>query len=193
MTAVAADPKVQPLPDARAIREFCERHMLPEKVYEVRIPRSRRGPRRFFGTVSGYFNAPDAVAAALTNVTGQDAEAVYITLNPVNPDLLARAINRLENNARTTAADTDVTRRRALVIDVDPEIPTGIQATDEERAAALARRDAVETFLTEQYGWSPPYVRTMSGNGGGLLYWINLPNDDEAATLVAKQLRESFP
>lgn len=174
--------------DPDAIREFWRALVQPGDVHEVRIIESRKGPLRFFGTVSGYHDDEDAFVAAVEPITGQDAETVFITLNPVNPDLLSRATNRLQIKAKTTTADTDVTRRRMLLLDVDPQRPAGISATDEERDAALARRDAIRAWLSEQCGWPEPRAITMSGNGGALLYMIDLPNEDAAAQLVSRVL-----
>jgi hypothetical protein len=160
----------------------------PGDVHEVRIPKSRKGPRRFFGTVSGYFDNADDFATALTGLTGYDAEGVYLTLNPVNPDLLARAANRLKDNARETTGDGDVLRRANLLIDVDPVRPSGISATDAERDAALGVRDDVQAFLTDAMGWPAPTAVVESGNGGGLVYRIDLPNDAESDTLARRVL-----
>ena len=68
---------------------------------EVRIPRYS-GAR----TASGYFDDPAALAAA---VEPWDSRGnVYLTLNPVQPALLARAANRMKENVTSTTADTDI-------------------------------------------------------------------------------------
>src|SRR4029450_13592033 len=97
---------------------------------------------------------------------------------PVTPALLARAVNRLKSDAKTTTADADIVRRRRILIDCDPVRPTGISSTDEERDRALAIRDQVREFLGA-LGWPPPLAATMSGNGAGLVYAVDLPNDRE--------------
>jgi hypothetical protein len=53
---------------------------------------------------------------------------------------------------------------------------------------ALARRDAIRQYLTEECGWPEPLAETMSGNGGALLYDIDLPNDAAATDLVQRVL-----
>jgi hypothetical protein len=170
--------------DSDTVRAFFERIVLPGEVHEVRIPNTKRGPARLFGTASGYFDNPASVAAALTRLTGDDAEAVYVTLNPVNPELIARANNRLVSKAKVTTGDADIVRRGALLIDVDPVRPAGISATDEERDAALDRRDAIRAYLADHHGWSGPLAITMSGNGGGLIYTIDEPNDAPTRDLI---------
>jgi len=175
-------------PDAARLREFWEALVLPGDVHEVRVPRTRRGPARLWGVASGYFDGPGAFVAALSDLTGADAEGVYLTLNPVEPALLARAANRLVCGKPPTTADRDVIRLRHLLVDADSVRPAGISATTEELRGALGRRDAVRRFLREELGWPHPLAVTESGNGGGLVYRLDLPNDAESAALIARVL-----
>ena len=68
---------------------------------------------------------------------------VYVTLNPCRPELLSRAANRVKAHAETTTSDHEIARRRWLIIDVDPERPAGISATDAEHEAARAKADEI--------------------------------------------------
>lgn len=161
----------------------------PGDAIEVRIPKPRRGgPRRWFRPVAGYFDDGDAFVRTLAPLTGLDAEGVYATINPVNPDLLARAANRLQEGLSTLTQDADVVRRRHLLVDVDPVRASGISANEAERAAALARRDQVAEALAD-LGWPPPVAVLATGNGGGLLYRVRLDNTPEALNLVSGVLR----
>ncbi len=170
--------------DAEAIGAFWRALARPGDVHEIRAPKTRG---RWHRIVSGYFDTSEAVCHTLADATGADAEALYATLNPVNPALLARAANRLKQDVRETTADAGIIRRTTILIDVDPKYPggaSGISSTDEERDAALALRDTVRTFLTDEADWSEPLAVTMSGNGGALLYRVELPNDTDATALV---------
>ncbi len=80
-------------------------------------------------------------------------------------------------------------RRHNLLIDIDPKRASGISATQEEMAKALAVRDQILEFLRQEPRWSEPLAITASGNGGGLLYRIDLPNDHEAGELVERVLK----
>lgn len=171
--------------DLAAVREFWRAVVRPGDVHEVRAPKTRG---RWRGVVSGYFNDVDTLGNGLKSASGADAEAVYVTLNPVNPALLARAANRLKSNARETTAGTEIAKRTTLLIDFDPVRPSGISSTDAERDAALALRDTVRCYLTDEAGWREPLAFTMSGNGAGLLYRVDLPNDSEATALVQRVL-----
>ena len=73
--------------------------------------------------------------------------------------------------------DTDITQRRWLPIELDPVRPSGISATDEEHAKALARTIEIRGALRDR-GWPEPIVAD-SGNGGHLLYRIDLPSNDD--------------
>jgi len=148
-------------------------------VAELRILNTRKG------TVSGYFDDFDKLAQAASEWDGK-APGVYVTLNPVNPDLLARASNHVTEFAKHTTSDTDVARRRWLPVDCDPVRPSGISSTTEEHDAAIARAKAIGEALRVQ-GWPRP-VWSDSGNGGHLLYRIDLPNDQDSTDLIKRCL-----
>lgn len=192
MSATApSETAAPPLPDAEAIAAFVAAFMKPGQVYEVRIPKPKRGgPCRLFNVNSGYFDKPDDLVRATSRISGADAEAVYITLNPVKPDLIARAVNRLKDDRTlSTTSDDQVPRRHNLLIDIDPVYDSGISATAEERKCALARRNAIIEFLTETMGWPDPRLVSSSGNGGAAIYAIDEPNDPTTTELIQAVLK----
>jgi hypothetical protein len=170
--------------DPHLIRAFLDAIVDPDDTFEIRVPKTRRGPARIFGTTAGYFTDVSNAVRAVLPITGLDAPAVYVTLNPVKADLRARANNRLVPSIAATTSDDDVTRRRHVLFDFDPRRPSETSATDTEQGHALAVRDTVAEFLSE-LGWPDPLATTMSGNGGGLIYRIDPPNDDASAALVS--------
>ena len=99
--------------------------------------------------------------------------SIYLVPNPVRPDLLARANNRLVERVRATTKDQDILRRAWFLTDFDPVRPAGIAATDAECQAALARRDEAVAFL-RTLGFPDP-ILAMSGNGGHALWRVDLP------------------
>lgn len=147
----------------------------PGDVVEVRVLDAPK-----VGVVAGYFNDWQTLAEAVKDYDGKSN--VYVTMNPVNPALLARAANKLVAKPKHTTTDADTTRRRWFLIDLDPVRPAGIAASDEEKAAALVRAREIYRWLKEQ-GWPEPVVAD-SGNGYYLLYRIDLPNDDAARDLI---------
>jgi hypothetical protein len=109
----------------------------------------------------------------------QSAEGVYVTINPVNPALLARANNRLKvlkDKKPVSATDKDIIGRRWLPIDIDPVRPSGISATETEKATARNFIDGVRKDLRGR-GWPDPLL-VDSGNGFHLWYRIDFPTDD---------------
>jgi hypothetical protein len=164
-----------PIPILEAARVL----MAPGGVYELRVPKAGRD-----GTISGYFDTPEKLAAAAAGLDGL-YPSIYVTLNPVEPALLARAANRLRKHAELTTSDLQVARRRWVLIDCDPVRPAGISSSEAEHGLAIetARRIWRELRKT---GFPDPVVAD-SGNGCHLLYRVDLPNN-EAATARVKRL-----
>ncbi|NTU22480.1 hypothetical protein HPY28_19340 [Brevibacillus sp. HB1.2] len=159
-------------------------HMLeilsnPDEVRELRVLHTNKG------TVSGYFSDNDSLAEAAQVFNGEFP--VYVTLNPVNPALLARAENRVMERAKQTTSDADIAHRYWFLVDFDPVRPSGISSTKEEHQAAVKLAEQVKATLLEQ-GWPAPLLAD-SGNGAHLLYYIDLPNSHESTELVKKVLQ----
>lgn len=175
--------------DPEVLGQCWDALVIPGAVHEVRLPKTRRGPARLWGVASGYFDDRDAFVAALAPLTGADAEGIFVTLNPVAPALLARAANRLVCGKPSTTADADVVRLRRLLLDLDPVRPAGISATDTERDAAVARREAIRHYLRAKFGWPHPEILLETGNGAALVYRLaDLPNDPDHTSLVRATL-----
>jgi hypothetical protein len=160
-------------PAATDLERFLDVIWRPGDVREIRIL-GRRGPE------SGYFDDVNKLTAAVKAYDGR--ENVYMTINPVDPALLARAANRIASRARSTTSDSDVVSRRWLPVDIDPVRPTGISASDVECEHALATARSIYQYLHEM-AWPDP-VTAMSGNGYWLLYPIDLPNDAAAKGMI---------
>jgi hypothetical protein len=157
------------------ILRTCHLLMAPGDVHEIRIPKAGRR-----GTISGYFDDPEALADAVLPLDGT-VPGVYVTFNPCNPALLARAANRLKERAEQTTSDGDILRRRWLLLDFDPKRPSGISSTDAEHGRAITTACGVFDDLRGQFG--DPVVAD-SGNGCHLLYRLDLPNDSASTELV---------
>jgi hypothetical protein len=151
-------------------------------VFEIRLLGKNR--KR---TDAGYFNSPAAAATALAGLEG-DYLGIYLTPNPVQPELLARSANRITPWAQATTLDPQVTRRHWLMIDVDPERPSGISSTDAEHAAAHDMAKRIMGYLSLLYGFCDPMYND-SGNGAHILYPINEPNTEEVRDAIHKFLK----
>ena len=146
-------------------------------VFEVRVLDAVNADYRREHIESGYFDYEhiSAVPEALKRLLS--FRGVYVTVNPVNPDLLARAVNRLRPAGRNpTTADTDIVRRRWLLIDCDPRRASGVSSSNAEHESALAKAREIRDGLSS-LGW-PDSIMTDSGNGAQLMYRIDLPADD---------------
>lgn len=146
-------------------------------VFEVRVLDAVSADYRREHIESGYFDYEhiSAVPEALKRLLS--FRGVYVTVNPVNPDLLARAVNRLRPAGRNpTTADTDIVRRRWLLIDCDPRRASGVSSSNAEHESALTKAREIRDGLSS-LGWADP-IMTDSGNGAQLMYRIDLPADD---------------
>ncbi len=141
----------------------------PGDVIEIRALQVGRTSDRAGSTFAGYFNFENekAIISAIRSVNGK-ADGVYVVLNRLNPDLLARSSNRLQARLKNTTTDADIIGRRWLYIDVNAMRPAGISATDAEHEAAMERVLQIRDFLSER-GWPVPIIGD-SGNGGHVLY-----------------------
>jgi hypothetical protein len=138
------------------------------------------------GTISGYFDDLHK-AAAIAAQLNENVSAIYITLNPVDPRLLPRSLNRVKGYAKETTADKDILRRCWLPIDFDPVRPAGISSTDEEHAAALER--AADCRIWLRHLGFPEGILADSGNGAHVLLPIDAPNSPDTAALISGCLK----
>jgi hypothetical protein len=161
------------------IKQFLGLMFRDGDVFEVRVPNCRAKRMTFTSTVSGYYQgrrvADAARLLAALDATGR-APAIYVTMNPVSSELLARCPNTLKDKVKVTTSDHDIVRRAWMLIDCDPCRPADISSTARELETARLKADAIHAYLTS-LGWPEP-VMVMSGNGCHLLYRIDLPTDD---------------
>jgi putative DNA primase/helicase len=151
----------------------------PTDVIELRAIYSKGKKRTDAGYFDGEHREALANEAARLNAGGA---AVYVTLNRLDPQLLGRYCNRVEAYATATATDSNVNRRRWLLLDFDPVRPKDTSATDAQLEAAKAKARACYLALRTE-GWPDPLV-AESGNGVHLIYPLDLPNDNASRDLV---------
>lgn len=172
--------------DEAAVREHLTR-LHEGRPFEIRAVRKRKN-----SVYTGYFDGVEAAVRAVARMLQDrkcDAKGWYTTLNSLNPDLLGRAYNRLDEFPDATTADHDAIGYRHLLIDTDPERPAQTSSTAAQLAQALESRERIRAYLADVLGWPAPLYAMMTGNGGTLVYRLALlPNTDETKTLVQECL-----
>jgi hypothetical protein len=167
---------------ANALRSF----MVPGQVTEIRLLNVQGDPTYPPFTMSGYFDHEHLDAAEnLVRNWMTRAKGSYFVFNPVEPELMALARNRLVKRPSSTTKDSQILKRTRIVIDADPArrsartgqpLAPDISSSDRERLAAFDRLAAVIIHL-EKLGWPEPMV-CDSGNGFHAWYEVDLPTDD---------------
>jgi len=158
----------------KELHKTMEIFMRKGSYIEVRILKTSEG------TISGYF---DNVEKMLLAVKRYDEKYnIFFTMNELMAGIEARGVNRLIPYAKNTTTDSEISMRRWILIDLDPERPAGISSTDEELQSAKELSQEIREYLTN-CGFPEP-VTALSGNGYHLLYPVELPNTPEMAGLV---------
>ena len=130
-------------------------------VFEIRTFVGKVATARWF---VNHEHAADYVLALPDTTT-----AVYFTPNKIAEDTEQRVRSR---KGRATA-DTEVTHRQWLLIDIDATRPAGLSSTDEEKEQA--KQVACDVYSTcSDLGFVSPLVAD-SGNGWHMCYPIYLP------------------
>lgn len=152
------------------ILEYIRLFVSPGQVTEIRAFADT-------GTYAGVFDYDHLPELARAAQELSHCKGVYFLPNPIG----LPATNQIRPAGRC-ATDADVTRRRWVLIDVDPTRPSGSNATDAERQAAWRVLTLVQGVL-EAGGWRAPVVAS-SGNGWHLCYPVDMPNDDTSRAAV---------
>lgn len=173
---------IQRTKSIQVIHETLNTLIEPGSVVELRTPSTRRG------TVSGYFDDLDALARIAADRNGT-ASGLYLTLNPVNPSLLARAKNRVVNYADNTTGVDDIINHRWVLVDIDPVRPSGISITNEEYQFALTKAQEVVKCLLSLGFCQSFAVLADSRNDARVFIRADLPNDPQITHLVQRRLQ----
>ncbi|MDD3307943.1 MAG: hypothetical protein PHO29_12710 [Acetobacterium sp.] len=148
-------------------------------LVEVRILNTDKG------TVSGYFNDFNQLETSIKPYDGK--YNIYNTISTINPSVFSYGtLNKLKEHATTTTKDADITAYQFVFIDIDPIRPSGVSATDEEKAAALVVSEQLKAYFKEM-GLPEPFEMD-SGNGYHLFLPTNLENTEENKLLIKKIL-----
>ena len=160
--------------DVESLRQTAHLFQTDNCVVELRAL-GLNGP-----VVHGFYNdsailCRDAESLSKMNLK---VKAVYVTMNPVVPELLSRSPNKFgPGKTGGSASDADIAARKWLLVDCDPSRPANTNSTETEKASAHTVAEDVRAYL-DLLNWPAPVVAD-SGNGWHLLYPIDLPAADE--------------
>ena len=137
-------------------------------------------------TYSGYFtNIEDAIR----DLGDYQDKAIYATLNPCEEACMSRAQGEhiIYAGKNPTTSDKEIAGRNFILIDIDPERPAGVNATDEEKYYAKVMARNVFKYL-RNVGFYDPVIAD-SANGYHLYYKVRLANTPENTELVKTFLK----
>lgn len=158
----------------------------PGQTFEVRALSGSK-------TSSGFFRDSNKAAEYIERIDNSGKYAgIYVTINSVNPDLYYRRMDRIDavwGKGELTGND-DIIKRRWLLVDIDPDRPSGISASDAQKQLATDMIPSVRQYLTIM-GFPEPIVAD-SGNGMHLLYRIDLEPKSELVKTLLTSLANKF-
>ena len=171
-------PLPTPTPNKEEILHTLSVMFQPDDIIELRAIQKR--PKK---VSAGYFDGKHREQLVDEAIRYNNAGAtVYVVLNQIDPQLLCRCSNRMHDFANTTTTDSNIIKRRWLLLDFDPVRASDTSSTKEQMDAAYAKLKEVKQYLSEQ-GWPTP-IAGISGNGFHLYYPLDLPNDDTGRNFI---------
>ena len=151
-------------------------------LFEIRL----LDGKGYWSNASGYFKDVEVMLSKLLPIINNPGQygypQVYFTLNSLPEDLYSRKQHDEFVPKASTTLDTDVARRKFVMIDFDPKRAKGVSSNEQELQNAHKVAGNVFNFL-KQNGFSEPIV-ALSGNGYHLQLRVDMPNDDEHRELV---------
>ncbi|MFC1705781.1 YfjI family protein [Planctomycetota bacterium] len=166
------------------IARFAEIMLTNGGVRELRAPNTRTKSGDVV-TITGLYDDPTQLAETARKLSGR-AEAVYITLNPVEPALLAATLNEAAPDPEQTATDSDMRKREFLLINIEAVRPSEASSTDEDHGPALDVAREIQASLSG-LAWPDP-ILADNGTGANLLFRVDLENDKDSPELVKNVL-----
>lgn len=156
--------------------------MKPEgELFEVRIiPANKKKPS------VGYFRDAETLIREL-NKQQLKGTNVYITLQAIKEACYSREQRDCFVVGASTTSDNDVEGYNWLMIDLDPERPSGVSSSDEELKEAKDLGNRIYKYL-KALGFEKPLLG-YSGNGVHLLYRVSIKNTKDRTNLIQKCLK----
>jgi hypothetical protein len=152
-----------------------------EKLCEIRCLDGQK-------TYSGYYHSLENVIRDIEPLSERPNMQIYFVLNTIIRDNYDRVQKEhMIEKPKNTTNDADIEGRNFILLDFDPERPSGVGSTDEQLKLAHETAKSVYTFLTDQGIGS--IIVCKSGNGVHLLIPVSLANTPENTKLVERFLK----
>lgn len=166
--------------DKAMLQQWWQTFVADDELTEIRI----LGKFQY----SGYFKSLDNLVSALEPYTQMDDEQIYFTINSIDPACYGRLqCEKIVKSPKSTTTDSDILRRKWILIDLDPKRATGVNSNYEELEYAHKKAQEVFRFLRDR-GFSDPVI-CISGNGYHLQYRCNLPNTEDVTNTIKNFLK----
>ena len=169
--------------DESQIRQWYDT-MMVGRLVEIRLLTKDKGP-----TFSGIFDNADSIIRELRSFPEKTVvKGVYYTLNPLKDYCREWPQFGKIIQAGKTTNDNDIQKRSWLLIDIDPKRPSGINATEDEKAKAHTVADSIFRLYSidiPSIEYFPnPKIIIDSGNGYHLLWRCDMENTSESTQIV---------
>lgn len=140
-----------------------------------------KGGRSFL--TYGYFSDWQKLAdEAYKLTTNREVQSVYVNLQDIHPDCIARAENKMLSSARAVSAG-DVVCYRNFLIDIDRKGIKDISSSNTEKEQIRQVVEEIRDFVQGELDWPDPAFYGDSGNGYHLSFAVSLPANAETQAL----------
>lgn len=133
---------------------------------------------------SGYFRNFENLISQIEPYTNMDDEQIYFILNSIDKDCYARPqCEKFVKSPKTTTTDSDIIRKKFLLLDFDPIRKSQTNSSDAQFELAHKKAQDVYRFLIREHGFTDSII-CISGNGWHILVPVDLPCDEETNKIV---------
>lgn len=137
---------------------------------------------------SGYYKNIDKLIEDIRPYEDMPNEQIYFTLNEIDDGCYGREQSeKIIKSPKNTTNDTNITKRKWVLIDFDPVRVAGTNATDDEFEMAHKKAQQVFSYLRSA-GFNDPVI-CRSGNGYHLVFRCDMPNTDEVRDTLSQFLQ----
>lgn len=133
---------------------------------------------------SGYFRNFENLISQIEPYTNMDDEQIYFVLNSIDKDCYARPqCERFVKSPKVTTTDSDIIRRKFLLLDFDPIRKSQTNSSDAQFELAHKKAQDVYRFLIREHGFTDSII-CVSGNGWHVLVPVDLPCNKETDKII---------